>query len=128
MISMWDGTLHTARQCIAAGRKLRKNPQRRHIGKMLRDYDGLQVGHCVFVDCDGYNENDCTIERPMTREELDRQAASHSLLTTILPVIGFPRSGVEIIESYAPDDFVPDTDDMRRRVQFGLPLTVDEQR
>lgn len=91
-------TYQNAEACLAAIRE-RRDSRPYRIGKMLRDYDACyyRKGDYVLVRLYDENSNECTIEKPMTPKEIQKQRESGSLLMTWLPVVGFPRSGVELV-------------------------------
>lgn len=91
---MWSGDLADVMYCIRCQRQ-NKTYGPTAIGQMLDNWEGLKVGHFVLVR--DITNKTCTIERVMSPEEIDRQRREGSLLTSILPCIGFPISRVRIV-------------------------------
>jgi hypothetical protein len=83
-------------------RRSENHHQSVHIGRLCLPTSFGLIGQFVFVRYQ--SEADCIVEHPMTESEIKEQRARGSLLTTWVPVIGFPRAGVEIFLTAAEID------------------------
>lgn len=95
---MKRGSFEAAVECIAA--QQRNNTYRGAIiGRMRSDYDACfyKSGDYVLVTPYG-DEGKCTIERPMLPVEISKQRERGSLLTTWIPVVCYPISGIDFME------------------------------
>lgn len=90
---MWDGALATALNCIEHQKRFNvfRGAQ---VGVIVKDMSPyFSIGEFVLVS--GNDGKECTVEKPMTPDELARQRERGSLLSTVFTTISFPSSAVK---------------------------------
>lgn len=87
-----NSTLAQARHCIKVQQE-QGSYRGAKICQLAQSHPNNIYAAGDFVLVEFYDDPDyCTIEMPMTAEQIAEQRANHSRLTTWVPVVGFPTS------------------------------------